>query len=88
MGVTVELAQEGCTRLPASPLFPLVGQHLLALHADADALAASAAAAEVGAATAQLVKALIMSAALDERPARAALTMRSPRESSPMSAST
>jgi AraC-like DNA-binding protein len=73
MGVTVELARKASTRLPASPLVPLVSQHLLALHAEADALASSAAAAEVGAATAQLVKALIMSAALDERPARPAL---------------
>jgi AraC-like DNA-binding protein len=73
MGVTVEQARKASTRLPASPLFPLVSQHLLALHADADALTASTAAAEVGAATAQLVKALIMSAALDERSARSAL---------------
>ncbi len=73
LGITVELARKASTRLPASPLFPLVSQHLLALHADADLVAQSATAAEVGAATAQLVKALIVSAALDERPARAAL---------------
>jgi AraC-like DNA-binding protein len=73
VGVTVELAREASTRLPASPLFSLVSQHLLALHAEADALAASAAAATVGAATAQLVKALIVSAATDGRPARSAL---------------
>jgi AraC-like DNA-binding protein len=73
VGVTVEQAREASTRLSASPLFSLVSQHLLALHAEADALAASAAAATVGAATAQLVKALIMSAATDERPARSAL---------------
>jgi AraC-like DNA-binding protein len=73
MGITVELARKASSRLPASPLFRLVSQHLLALHADADVLASSAAAAEVGAATAHLVKALIVSAALDERPARAAL---------------
>ena len=73
LGITVELARKASTRLPASPLFSLVSQHLLALHADADLVAQSATAAEVGAATAQLVKALIVSAALDERPARAAL---------------
>jgi AraC-like DNA-binding protein len=73
LGIPVELAQKASTRLPASPLFPLVSQHLLALHADADLVAQSATAAEVGAATAQLVKALIVSAALDERPAPTAL---------------
>jgi AraC-like DNA-binding protein len=73
LGITVELARKASTRLPASPLFSLVSQHLLALHADADLVAQSAAAAEVGAATAQLVKALIVSAALDEAPARGAL---------------
>ena len=35
LGITVELARKASTRLPASPLFPLVSQHLLALHADA-----------------------------------------------------
>jgi AraC-like DNA-binding protein len=73
LGITVELARKASTRLPSSPLFPLVSQHLLALHADADLIAQSATAAEVGAATAQLVKALIVSAAVDERPTRAAL---------------
>ena len=73
LGITVELAQKASRRLPASPLFSLVSQHLLALHAEADLVASSATAAEVGAATAQLVKALIMSAALDERPVRASL---------------
>jgi AraC-like DNA-binding protein len=74
VGITVELARKASTHLPSSPLFSLVSQHLLALHADADLIAQSATAAEVGAATAQLVKALIVSAALDERPARAALS--------------
>lgn len=73
VGVTVELARRASKRLPTSPLFPLVSQHLLALHADADAIASSAAAPEVGAATAQLAKALIVSAALDEGAARTAL---------------
>ena len=70
IGVTVEAARTASTRLPASPLFPLVSQHLLALRADADQIALSAEAPDVGMATIQLVKAPIMSAALDERSAR------------------
>jgi AraC-like DNA-binding protein len=74
IGVTVETARTASTRLSASPLFLLVGQHLLALHADADLVAASTAAPEIGAATAQLVRALIVSAAFDDRCTRSALT--------------
>jgi len=36
LGVTVEVARKASTRLPASPLFPLVSHYLLALRADAD----------------------------------------------------
>jgi AraC-like DNA-binding protein len=70
IGVTVEVARKASTRLPASPLFPLVSHHLLELRADADLIALSAKAPDVGLATIQLVRALIMSAALDERSAR------------------
>jgi len=73
IGVTVETAQKASAYLPASPLFPLVGHHLLSLRTGADLVAASASAPEVGAATAQLVKALIVSAVQDERSARYAL---------------
>jgi AraC-like DNA-binding protein len=73
VGVTVEMARSACTRLPASPLFPLIGQHLLNLRAEADLVSSSATAADVGTATTQLVRALIVSAALDERSARSAL---------------
>jgi AraC-like DNA-binding protein len=74
IGVTVELARGASRNLAASPLFQIVGNHLLALHADADNVCSSAAAGEVGAATAQLVRALIVSAAIDEHGARSALT--------------
>ncbi len=74
LGVTVEVARKASTRLFASPLFPLVSQYLLGLRADADLVSTSATASEVGVATAQLVRALIVSAALDERSGRAALT--------------
>jgi AraC-like DNA-binding protein len=73
MGITVEVARKASAQLVASPLFSLVSQHLLALRADADLVTSSVTAAEVGAATAQLVKALIVSAALDERSARPAV---------------
>jgi AraC-like DNA-binding protein len=74
IGVTVETAREASVRLPASPLFQLVGSHLLALRAEADIVSASAAADVVGAATVQLVRALILSAALNERSASSVLT--------------
>jgi AraC-like DNA-binding protein len=51
-----------------------VGRHLLALRVDADLVSSSAAACEVGAATAQLVRALVVSAAADTHAARSALT--------------
>ena len=73
IGVTVEVARKASTRLAASPLFPLVSHHLLSLRADADQIALSAEAPDVGLATIQLVRALIMSAALDERSARSPL---------------
>ena len=74
IGVTVEVARQASSHLAASPLFQLVGTHLLALRADADLVSCSAAASEVGAATTQLVRALIVSAAGEEQSARSALT--------------
>lgn len=73
IGVTVEIARKASEQLPASPLFRLVGRHLLMLRADADEISLSATAHEVGAATVQLVRALIISAALDDRSSRSAL---------------
>lgn len=74
IGVTVELARQASNHLAASPLFQLVGSHLLALRADADLVSSSVTAGEVGAATTQLVRALIVSAAGDKQLARSALT--------------
>jgi AraC-like DNA-binding protein len=71
IGVSVETAALACERLPGSPLFSLVAGHLLSLPQRADAISSSVGAADVGAATAQLVGALIVSAAWDERSARA-----------------
>ena len=74
IGITVELARQASGHLAASPLFQLVGSHLLALRADADLVSSSAAASEVGAATTQLVRALIVSAAGEEESTRSALS--------------
>ncbi|MCU1450609.1 MAG: AraC family transcriptional regulator [Acidimicrobiales bacterium] len=71
VGVSVETAAVACERLPGSPLFALVAGHLRSLPREADAMSASVGAAGVGAATALLVRALIVSAARDERSARA-----------------
>jgi AraC-like DNA-binding protein len=73
IGVTVEIALKASTHLPASPLFSLVSQHLLALHAVADLVSTGATASDVGASTANLVRALIVSAALDDRSAQSAI---------------
>jgi AraC-like DNA-binding protein len=73
IGVSVELAQRACERLAASPLFALVGRHLLSLRRDAEAITSSVGASDVGLATTKLVRALIVSAASDERSARSAL---------------
>ncbi|MCU1352773.1 MAG: AraC family transcriptional regulator [Acidimicrobiales bacterium] len=73
MGVSIEIAQRACERLPASPLFALVGRHLLSLRRDADAISSSAGAPDVGLATTNLLRALIVSAATDELSARSAL---------------
>jgi AraC-like DNA-binding protein len=73
IGVTVEMAQRACERLATSPLFTLVGHHLLSLRRDADAIYSSAGAPDVGLATTKLIRALIISAASDERSARSAL---------------
>jgi AraC-like DNA-binding protein len=73
VGVSVEVAQRACERLATSPLFALVGRHLLSLRRDAEAISSSVGASDVGLATTKLVRALIVSAASDERSARSAL---------------
>jgi AraC-like DNA-binding protein len=73
MGVSVEMAQRACERLAASPLFALVARHLLSLRRDADAISSSGGSPDVGLATMKLARALIVSAASDERSARSEL---------------
>jgi AraC-like DNA-binding protein len=70
IGVTVETAELARQRLSDSPLFSLVARHLLALRHEADAISSSGAAGTIGAATALLVRALIVSAAEGDREPR------------------
>ncbi|SFF53181.1 helix-turn-helix domain-containing protein [Blastococcus tunisiensis] len=65
-----DVVRRGAPRLRASPLHDLVRDHLLRLAADADRLSADAGAATLGTATVELVRALLVSAADDERLAR------------------
>jgi AraC-like DNA-binding protein len=73
LGLPVELVRAAAGRLTASPLYDVVRDHLLHLFRDADRLAADPAAASLGAATTELVRALLVSAADDGRELRAAL---------------
>jgi AraC-like DNA-binding protein len=73
LGLPVEVVRAAAGRLPASPLYDLVRDHLLRLFRDAERLAADPAAVSLGAATTELVRALLVSAADDGRQRRAAL---------------
>jgi AraC-like DNA-binding protein len=65
-----EVVRRAAPRLRGSPLHDLVRDHLVRLAADADRLSADAAAPALGTATIELVRALLVSAADDERLAR------------------
>jgi len=67
LGLPPEVVRRAAPRLRASPLHDLVLGHLRLLCASIDQVAASAGAPAVGAATAELVRALVVSAADDER---------------------
>jgi AraC-like DNA-binding protein len=73
LGLPVDVVRTAVGRLPASPLHGLVHAHLRQLVDRADALAGDAGAAAVGSATIELVRALVVSAADDERLARPVL---------------
>ncbi|MBN1092402.1 helix-turn-helix domain-containing protein [Blastococcus sp. TML/M2B] len=66
-----DVVRRGAPRLRASPLHDLVRDHLERLAAAAEPLAADPGAASLGRATVELVRALLVSAAGDERYARA-----------------
>jgi AraC-like DNA-binding protein len=74
IGVPFETARKASERLIASPLLPLVTGYLMSLRQDADSIASGSGAESVGAATTLLVRALIVSAAEDDRYTSSALS--------------
>lgn len=76
LAVSLETVRAAVGRLRTSPLHPLVRNHLAAVTAEAPALPGGAAAAGLGTATVDLVRALVLSAATrmpgDARPASTA----------------
>lgn len=74
VGLTFETARLASERLLASPLHSLVSHYLLSIRHNADEIqGALATGMSVGAATAHLVRALLVSAVEDERDSRSAL---------------
>jgi AraC-like DNA-binding protein len=67
LGLPTDVVRAAAPRLAASPLHDLVHEHLRRLASVADDLADSSAAASVGTATVELVRALLVSAADDDR---------------------
>ncbi|HSA52695.1 MAG TPA: helix-turn-helix domain-containing protein [Yinghuangia sp.] len=71
LGVSLDVVRRAMGNLAQSPLYHVVADHLRSLAADADRLADDSAALELGAATTELTRALLVSAGRDERQARA-----------------
>jgi AraC-like DNA-binding protein len=67
LGLPPDVVRAAAPRLRASPLHDLVRDHLVAVFHDADRLAADPAAAALGTATTELVRALLVSAAAPDR---------------------
>lgn len=67
LGLPRDAVHTAARELRGSPLYGLVRDHVAHLTAQAEELAASAAAAELGAASAELMRALVISAAGDHR---------------------
>ncbi|MGW0505041.1 AraC-like ligand-binding domain-containing protein [Micromonospora sp. NPDC003241] len=63
LGVPRDLIHEAARTLPGSPMYDLVRDHVIRMTTQADPLAATAAAAELGAASVELMRALVVSAA-------------------------
>ncbi|MEV4262477.1 helix-turn-helix domain-containing protein [Kribbella sp. NPDC049584] len=66
LGLSVETVRAAAQRLPSSPMYDLVLHHLTVMPAISDSLHGTQAADMLGAATTQLVRALLTSAADDE----------------------
>jgi AraC-like DNA-binding protein len=73
IGLPFETVRKASGQLLASPLLPLVTDHLMSLRREAERASSSAGAGSVGAATTHLVRALIVSAAEDGRHIRSVL---------------
>jgi AraC-like DNA-binding protein len=73
LGLPIDVVRRAAERLPASPLYGLVTDHLLALHRDLDQVEADPEAASVVASTTDLLRALVASASELQRYARPAL---------------
>jgi len=67
LALPVDVVRRAGGRLPASPMYGLVVEHLRRLVRSADELATDPGAAILGTATTELVRALLVSAAADER---------------------
>jgi AraC-like DNA-binding protein len=67
LGLPPDVVRAAAPRLQASPLHDLVRDHLVRMARDADRLTADPAAATLGTATTELVRALLVSAAAPER---------------------
>jgi AraC-like DNA-binding protein len=74
LGLSVETVRAAAQRLPGSPLYELVLHHLTLLPRISDELQGSRSAAMLGDATARLVRALVASAADDDRREHPALS--------------
>jgi AraC-like DNA-binding protein len=73
LGLPRDLIHTAARELRGSPLYDLVRDHVARVTAQADLLAAGAGAAELGAASAELMRALVVSAADDGRRLREAM---------------
>lgn len=73
LGLPVDLVRRAAANLPASPLYGLVTHHVAHLTRDADRLSTDLAAPALGAATIELARALLVSAAHTSRHTRAVL---------------
>jgi AraC-like DNA-binding protein len=74
LGLPIDLVRKAADRLPASPLYDLVTNHLSALHRDLDQIEADPAASSVIGATTDLLRALVASASEVHRYSRPAMT--------------
>lgn len=67
LGLPMDLVRTAARRLPASPIYPLVRDHIVRVLTDAHQLAGTAGATQIGTASVELMHALIVSAADDGR---------------------